>query len=151
VVSPVTCRHVNTSYGDMLAILLKGPGEVSVVEDGDRSVAVGRLSPCRQLGRTVVPASAGGTEVTSYTTGGTTYRGIAAYIRVLFSRIGLFFIIYFLIGVFSNTAPPHLPPFAFSLDALHSWIQYFISILFWPLSFWHPIFSVAKWPAGSTP
>jgi len=30
-------------------------------------------------------------------------------------------------------------------------VQYFISILFWPLSFWHPTFNVGKWPAGSTP
>jgi len=44
-----------------------------------------------------------------------------------------------------------LPTFAFSLAALHSWIQYFISILFWPLSFWLPPLSVAQWPAGSTP
>jgi hypothetical protein len=89
--------------------------------------------------------------VTSFTTGGSTYRGIAAYIRLLFHKIGIFLMIYLLIGVFSNTAPPHLPTFAFSLAALHSWVQYFISILFWPLSLWHPIFSVAKWPAGSAP
>jgi hypothetical protein len=88
--------------------------------------------------------------VTSFTTGGSTYKGIAAYIRLLFHRIGLFLMIYVLIGVFYNTASPHLPTFVFSLAVLHSWIQYFISILFWPLSFWHPIFSVAKWPAGST-
>jgi hypothetical protein len=88
--------------------------------------------------------------VTSFTTGGSTYRGIAAYIRLLFHKIGIFLMIYVLIGVFYNTASPHLPTFAFSLAVLHSWIQYFISILFWPLSFWHPIFSVVKWPAGST-
>ena len=81
----------------------------------------------------------------------TVHKGFAAYIWLLFTRWGLFIIIYTLIGVFYNTAPPHLPPFAFSLAALHSWIQYFISIVFWPLSFWHPAFSVAKWPAGSTP
>ena len=33
--------------------------------------------------------------------------------------------------------------------ALHSWVQYFISIFFWPLSFWHPTFTVGQWPAGS--
>ena len=86
-----------------------------------------------------------------YTAGGRTSGGAVAYIRALFSPVGLIFLIYFLIGIFYNTAPPHLPPFAFSLAALHSWIQYLISILLWPLSFWHPIFSVAKWPAGSTP
>ena len=58
--------------------------------------------------------------------------------------------IYVLIGIFYNTASPHLPTFAFSPAALHSWVQYVISILFWPLSLWHPVFSVAKWPAGST-
>ena len=83
--------------------------------------------------------------------GGRTYKGAAAYIRALFSPVGLVFVIYTLVGVFYNTASPHLPPFAFSLAALHSWIQYFISIFLWPLSFWHPVFSVAKWPAGSTP
>jgi hypothetical protein len=73
------------------------------------------------------------------------------YVKALFSAKGLVIVIYILVGVFVNTAPPHLPTAAFSLAALHSWIQYFISILFWPLSFWHPPFSVAKWPAGSTP
>jgi hypothetical protein len=87
----------------------------------------------------------------TFTAGGRTYGGFAAYIRALFSIVGLFFVIYVLIGVFYNTAPPHLPTFAFTLAALHSWIQYFLSIFLWPLSFWHPIFSVAKWPAGSTP
>jgi hypothetical protein len=83
--------------------------------------------------------------------GGRTYTGVFAYIRLLSRPVGWIIVIYILIGVFYNTAPPHLPAFAFSLAALHSWIQYFISILLWPLSFWHPTFSVAKWPAGSTP
>jgi hypothetical protein len=87
----------------------------------------------------------------TFTAGGRTYEGAAAYIRALFSKVGLFFAIYILVGVFYNTIPPHLPAVAFSLAALHSWIQYFISILLWPLSFWHPTLSVAKWPAGSTP
>jgi hypothetical protein len=85
------------------------------------------------------------------TSGGSTYEGAAAYIRLLFMKAGLFIAIYILIGVFYNTAPPHLPAAAFSLAALHSWIQYFISIFLWPLSFWHPTLSVSKWPAGSTP
>ena len=80
----------------------------------------------------------------------TTYRGIAAYIRLLFSRVGLIFVIYFLIGVFYNTAPPHFPSTAASFTSLHSWVQYFISIFFWPLSFWHPILTLGKWtPTGS--
>ena len=85
------------------------------------------------------------------TGGGSTYQGVAAYIRLIFTEAGLFIAIYILIGVFLNTASPHLPTAAFSLAALHSWIQYLISIFFWPLSFWHPTFSVSQWPAGSTP
>jgi hypothetical protein len=73
------------------------------------------------------------------------------FLKTLFSWTGLLIMAYILIGVFVNTAPPHLPPLVFSLDALHSWIQYVISVLFWPLSFWHPTFSVGQWPAGSTP
>ena len=88
--------------------------------------------------------------MTSFTTGGSTYRGIAAYIRLLFNKVGLFFVIYTLIGVFSNTAPPHIPAAALSVAAFHSWVQYFISIFLWPLSLWHPTFSFAQWPAGST-
>ena len=80
----------------------------------------------------------------------TVYKGITGYIRLIFTRAGLFIVIYTLIGVLGNTAPPHFPPLAFSGAALHSWVQYVISILFWPLSLWHPTFSVAKWPAGST-
>jgi hypothetical protein len=77
--------------------------------------------------------------------GGTTYTGVAAYIRALFSTFGLFLVIYLLIGVFYNTAPPHIPSTAGSLASLHSWVQYFISVFFWPLSFWHPTFTVGKW------
>jgi hypothetical protein len=80
---------------------------------------------------------------------GRPYSGVAAYIRLLFHKAGLFITIYILIGVFYNTAPPHLPAVTFSLAALHIWVQYFISVLLWPLSFWHPTFSVAQWPAGS--
>ena len=86
----------------------------------------------------------------SFTRGGTTSRGIFAYISLLFSPVGLIIIIYVLIGVFYNTAPPHIPSTAASLTSLHSWIQYFISILFWPLSFWHPVLTLGKWtPTGS--
>ena len=42
----------------------------------------------------------------SFTRGGKTSRGIAAYISLLFSPVGLIIIIYVLIGVFYNTAPP---------------------------------------------
>ena len=73
------------------------------------------------------------------------------YIKTIFSAKGFVVMGYILVGVFYNTASPHLPSLAFSLPALHSWVQYFISILLWPLSFWHPTFSVGKWPAGSIP
>jgi hypothetical protein len=76
--------------------------------------------------------------------------GVAAYINLLFSRAGLIIVAYILIGVFTNTAPPHLPVTAASWASLHSWVQYFISIFFWPLSYWHPLLSVGKWiPIGS--
>jgi hypothetical protein len=85
-----------------------------------------------------------------YSSGGTTSSGIVAYIRLLFSPAGLILMVYFLIGIFHNTAPPHFPITAGSLTSVHSWIQYFISILFWPLSYWHPLLSVGKWiPTGS--
>ena len=76
--------------------------------------------------------------------------GLAGFLTLLFSKWGLIFAIYFLIGVFHNTAPPHFPMTAGSLTSVHSWIQYFISIFFWPLSYWHPLLSVGKWiPTGS--
>jgi hypothetical membrane protein len=77
--------------------------------------------------------------------GGTTRRGVAAYISFLFSLPGLIVVVYILIGVFHNTAPPHIPSTAASFTSLHSWIQYFISVLFWPLSFWHPILTLGEW------
>jgi hypothetical protein len=67
------------------------------------------------------------------------------FLKSLFSKTGLIIVIYVLIGVFVNTAPPHLPSATASLSTLHSWVQYFISILFWPLSFWHPTFTVGQW------
>ncbi len=67
------------------------------------------------------------------------------FLKTLFSTRGLVIVIYVLVGVFLNTAPPHLPTTVGSLSSLHSWVQYFISVLFWPLSFWHPTFTVGKW------
>ena len=55
------------------------------------------------------------------------------YVKALFSTKGIVIVVYILIGVFVNTSPPHLPTAAFNTAALHSWVQYFISILFWPL------------------
>ena len=42
----------------------------------------------------------------TFTKGGTTYRGIGAYVAFIFSQYGLILLIYFLIGIFYNTAPP---------------------------------------------
>jgi hypothetical protein len=53
--------------------------------------------------------------------------------------------LYILIGVFFNTASPHLPATPSTGGDLHSWAQYLISILFWPLSLWHPTFTLGKW------
>jgi len=71
------------------------------------------------------------------------------FLGTLFSKTGLLIVVYILIGVFVNTAAPHLPPLTFSLASFHSWIQYFISILFWPLSYWKPIFTVGPWSLTS--
>ncbi len=67
------------------------------------------------------------------------------FLKALFSPTGLLIGVYILIGVFVNTAPPHLPSTAGGLASLHSWVQYVISVLFWPLSFWSPSFTVGKW------
>jgi hypothetical protein len=68
-----------------------------------------------------------------------------SFIRALFSSTGLLIALYILVGVFVNTAAPHLPTTPGSLGSLHSWVQYAISVLFWPLSFWTPNFTVGKW------
>ena len=67
------------------------------------------------------------------------------FIRALFSRRGVLIAIYLLVGVFVNTAAPHIPAAALTAGALHSWVQYFISIFFWPLTFWNPNFTVGLW------
>jgi hypothetical protein len=67
------------------------------------------------------------------------------FLKSLFSTTGLLIAVYILIGVFVNTASPHLPTAAGNLGSLHSWVQYAISVLFWPLSFWNPNFTVGKW------
>jgi hypothetical protein len=67
------------------------------------------------------------------------------FIRALFSKTGLFIVIYIIIGLFVNTASPHVPSFGANLTSLHSWVQYLISIFFWPLSFWTPSFTVGEW------
>ena len=67
------------------------------------------------------------------------------FVSTLFSTTGLLIIVYILIGVFFNTSPPHLPVTAATAGSLHSWAQYLISVLTWPLSLWHPTFTVGKW------
>jgi hypothetical protein len=67
------------------------------------------------------------------------------FLKTLFSTKGLLIAVYILIGVFTNTASPHLPTTASSLGSLHSWVQYIISVLVWPLALWHPTFTVGKW------
>jgi hypothetical protein len=67
------------------------------------------------------------------------------FLKQLFSTTGIAIAVYILVGVFVNTAPPHLPGSPATVAGLHSWIQYFISVLFWPLSFWSPTFTVGKW------
>jgi hypothetical protein len=56
------------------------------------------------------------------TSGGGTYQGVAADIVTLFTRFGFFIAIYILIGVFYNTAPPHIPSTPGSLTLVHSWL-----------------------------
>ena len=68
-----------------------------------------------------------------------------AFLKTLFSRMGLLIALYILIGVFANTASPHLPTTPGSVSSLHSWAQYVISVLFWPLSLWTPTFTLGKW------
>jgi hypothetical protein len=69
------------------------------------------------------------------------------FIRNVWSRDTLFLLIYLIIGIAVNTAAPHLPNAhaANTGDMLHSWAQYFISVVSWPLSFWHPTFTVGQW------
>ena len=67
------------------------------------------------------------------------------FLKTLFSTTGLIIVVYILIGVFFNTAPPHLPTTTATAGSLHSWVQYFVSVFFWPLSLWHPTFTLGKW------
>jgi hypothetical protein len=68
-----------------------------------------------------------------------------SFIKALFSTTGLLIALYILVGVFVNTGAPHLPTTPGNLGNLHSWVQYAISVMFWPLSFWKPNFTVGKW------
>ena len=55
---------------------------------------------------------------------------------------------YILIGMYINTASPHIPQFTGGFGPsvmLHSLVQYIISVMLWPLSLWGPTFTVGKW------
>jgi hypothetical protein len=67
------------------------------------------------------------------------------FLKALFSTRGVFIAVYILIGVFLNTAAPHLPTTPSSVASFHSWVQYIISVFFWPLGLWHPTFILGKW------
>jgi hypothetical protein len=67
------------------------------------------------------------------------------FLKTLFSVRGMLIALYILIGIFVNTVAPHLPTTPSSVSSLHSWGQWIISVLFWPLSLWTPTFTVGKW------
>ncbi len=67
------------------------------------------------------------------------------FLKALFSKSGLLIAVYVLAGVLINTAAPHLPATPDTVSSIHSWGQYIISVLFWPLSLWHPTFTLGKW------
>lgn len=67
------------------------------------------------------------------------------FIKTLFSVKGLLIAVYILIGVFANTKAPHVPATPNDIQAIHSWVQYGISVLFWPFSLWQPTFTTGKW------
>jgi hypothetical protein len=73
---------------------------------------------------------------------------ITGFFRTLFSSMGLLIALYLIVGIFTNTATPHLPHSEATITLeLHSWVQYAISVLFWPLSFWQPTLTLGKWTA----
>jgi hypothetical protein len=73
------------------------------------------------------------------------------FLRSLFSTTGALIGLYLIIGVAVNTTAPHLPSLNSNNASLeiHSWAQYVTSVVFWPLSFWHPTINVGKWTPGA--
>lgn len=68
--------------------------------------------------------------------------------RSLFYTTWFRVLIWVIIGIGINTAPPHYPTFSGNFGIgpeLHSLTQYVISVMLWPLSFWSPQFTVGKW------
>jgi hypothetical protein len=73
--------------------------------------------------------------------------GITSFFRILFSPVGLLIGIYIFVGIWTNTAAPHFPSTTGGTNAelLHNWIQYGISVAFWPLAHWQPTFTTGEW------
>jgi hypothetical protein len=67
------------------------------------------------------------------------------FLKGLFSKVGVLIGVYIVVGIFLNTASPHLPTAPSSVASIHSWIQWAISVSFWPLGLWHPTFTLGKW------
>jgi uncharacterized membrane protein YfcA len=76
---------------------------------------------------------------------------MADFLKGLFGPAGLFLLVWVLIGIFTNTAAPHIPQdYSTAAAAAHSWIQYLISVMSWPLSHWHPQFTTGQWTPGGS-
>ena len=72
---------------------------------------------------------------------------VTGFFKTLFSPLGLGIAVYLIIGVMTNTASPHVPTFNgnnFS-TSLHSFVQYGISVFFWPFHLWQGGFTTGKW------
>lgn len=70
------------------------------------------------------------------------------FMRSIFFSTWIRVLVYVLLGIGINTSPPHYPTFSgqFGLGVeLHSVVQYVISVMLFPLSFWSPTFTVGKW------
>jgi len=66
----------------------------------------------------------------------------------IFRSTTLKILIYLVIGIGVNTAPPHYPQFGQNFgpgEILHSLVQYTISVTLFPLNWWQPTFTVGKW------
>ena len=71
-----------------------------------------------------------------------------SFMRSVFYSTWLRVGVYIIIGIIVNTSPPHVPSFSGQFNAgmeLHSLAQYILSVMLWPLSLWHPTFTVGKW------
>lgn len=70
------------------------------------------------------------------------------FLRGIFYSVWLRVGLYIVIGIGVNTAPPHYPQISSSeswTTGLHSIVQFIISVGLFPLSWWHPEFTVGKW------